>query len=87
MTPAPGGRSSFLIFRGEASFLDVDVGDWDVRILDTRFTVDWYFSKRVGIGGGLAATDVNVGNSGPDDRFFAAYEYSGGIIYVSFLAW
>jgi hypothetical protein len=75
------------IFRGEASFLDVDVGDWDAKILDTRFTVDWYFSKRVGIGGGIAASDVKVANSSPDDRFFAKYEYSGGIIYLSFLAW
>ena len=71
-----------LIFGVAADFLDLEVGDYDGRLVDSRVTFDYFFHRNVGIGGGFSTTDVNFRTTA-DDPFFANYRYGGLQVYLS----
>ena len=69
-----------VILRTRAQFFDLDFGDFSGRFVDTRFTVDYFFTKHISVGGGFATTDINASKSG-DDPWRIDYQYSGILLY------
>jgi hypothetical protein len=70
------------ILRASAGFLDLDIGDYSGRYIETQITVDFFVSKHVGVGGGLSGSDIKVSYSG-DDPFRFDYRFSGFVFYLS----
>jgi len=70
------------ILRLSASFLNLNVSDYEGKLTQTRATVDWYFARHVGIGAGLASSNLKFTKSG-DDPWSVDYRYSGFLFYVS----
>ena len=73
-----------LVMRIKPEFFDLEVGDFEGRFIETRWTLDWYFSRHVGIGGGYNSTDLQFSDTG-DSPFNVDYRYSGLLIYLSFV--
>ncbi len=71
-----------LIFRMEAGFLDIQVDDYDGRMVDTQLVFDWFFTKNVGIGGGFATTDLRFAKKGTNP-FIVDYRFGGVLFYFS----
>ena len=72
-----------VIFRFIGQFLDVRIGDIEGRLTDAKGTVDWFFSKHVGVGVGLATTGISVRQTGTDP-FRVDYRYGGAMVYFGF---
>jgi hypothetical protein len=70
------------VLRLGAGFLDLEVSDYEGRYAWTRATVDWYFVRNVGLGAGLASSNLKFTDSG-DDPWSVDYHYSGFLLYVS----
>jgi hypothetical protein len=73
-----------LVLSLRASFLNLDVGDFLGRVVDTGATLDWFFSKHVGIGVGTNTSDIQFESTGGDTPFRVAYRQSGFTGYLSF---
>jgi len=71
-----------LIFRANVRALNIEFGDFTGKFLDTKFTLDWYFYKHLGIGIGAARTSIDFKDEG-DDPFLVKYEYGGFMAYVA----
>jgi hypothetical protein len=71
----------WLILRLEASFLDLETGSIEGRFQDTRGTLDFYFSKHVGIGLGFNTVALEFQDSGTDP-FNIDYSYGGVLLYL-----
>ena len=70
------------ILRLSASFLNLNVSDYEGKLTQTRATVDGYFVRHVGIGAGLASSNLKFTKSG-DDPWSVDYRYSGFLLYFS----
>jgi len=70
-----------LIISSGFQLFDLSIGDYDGRFIDSRVTLDWFFSRHFAVGGGLAATDIQVVYTG-DDPYRIDYSYSGVLIHV-----
>jgi hypothetical protein len=55
-----------LVLRVHADFFDLEVSDLEGRLVDTTFQLEWYFSRRVGVGFGAQATDIDFRDAGGD---------------------
>ena len=71
-----------LIFKGDAEFFNLETGDFEGRLVDTKFTLDYFFSQHVGVGGGISTTDLRFNDVG-DDPFGVNYRYTGLLVYLS----
>jgi hypothetical protein len=71
-----------LVFRGNVRALNIEFGDFTGKFLDTKFTLDWYFYKHLGIGIGAARTSIDFRDDG-DDPFRVTYEYGGFMAYLA----
>jgi len=70
-----------LILSSGFQFVDLSIGGYDGRFLDSRVTLDWFFTRHFGIGGGLAGTDIQVIYTG-DDPYRIEYSYSGVLFHL-----
>ena len=71
-----------LIFSGNIRALNIEFGDFTGKFLDSRFTLDWFFYKHLGIGVGFARTSIDFKDQG-SDPFSVDYEYGGFLAYAS----
>jgi len=69
-----------VILRMHAAFLDLEVGDYDGRLLDTKLVFDWFFTKHVCIGAGFASSDLDFANTS-EDPWRVEYRYGGFLLY------
>jgi hypothetical protein len=76
------GITPRLYFRGSTAVFKADISDWSVRLLDTHLTLDYFFSRHVGVGFGFNGTDIDVARYG-DDPFSVTYRQSGLLVYLS----
>jgi hypothetical protein len=76
------GITPRLYFQGNVAIFKASISDWSVRLLDSRLTLDYFFSRHVGVGFGLNGTDIDVARSG-DDPFSVTYRQSGLLVYLS----
>lgn len=72
-----------VVFRGCVRALDIKVRDFTGKYMESRFTLEWYFYKHLGIGIGSSATSIDFRNASPDDPFRVTYDYSGYLAYLS----
>jgi hypothetical protein len=72
------------VTRASPQFFNIESGDIEGRYLDFRWTLDFYFSKHVGIGAGYEATDLRFENSN-DHSTHVQYRYSGVLAYLAFV--
>jgi len=70
-----------LIVRANAQFLNIGVSGWKGRFIDTNLVLEYYFSRHVGVGGGVSSTDVRVAKHG-EDPFRFDYTYNGFLGYL-----
>ncbi|MEE4273512.1 MAG: hypothetical protein V2I67_17695 [Thermoanaerobaculales bacterium] len=70
-----------LIISSGFQFVDLSISGYDGRFVDSRVTLDWFFTRHFAIGGGLAATDIQVAYTG-DDPYRIDYSYSGILFHV-----
>lgn len=71
-----------LIFRTAFNYLDVDIDKYSGKVVDSRLTFDYFFSRHVGIGGGLSATDLEVSSDDAERPWKVEYDYSGFVFYL-----
>jgi hypothetical protein len=76
------GITPCFYFRGDVALFRADMGDWSLRLLDSRITFDYFFSRHVGLGFGINGTDIDVTRSG-SDPFGVDYRQSGLLVYLS----
>jgi hypothetical protein len=72
-----------LIFRTTAGFFDLDVGDIEGGLLETRLTLDYFFNKTIGLGGGFEGSDIDFTDTGGDPLFINVNQHSV-ILYLGF---
>jgi hypothetical protein len=70
------------VFHGSASFLRLNVGDIEGRLVDTKVLFDYFFSRHVGMGVGFNGTDMSYKDTG-DDPLSLDYVQSGALAYLS----
>jgi len=70
-----------LIVSSKVQFVDLTVSGYDGRFMDLEFTVDWFFTRHFGIGGGLASTDITFAYTG-EDPYRVDYRYSGVLFHL-----
>lgn len=70
-----------LIISSGFQLIDLTISGYDGRFIDTQVTLEWFFTRHFGIGGGLAATDIQVAYTG-DDPYRIEYSYSGVLFHV-----
>jgi hypothetical protein len=72
----------WFVLRLSGELLDLSIGDIEGRFLDIRATMDFYFTRNVGIGIGLNQTSLEYQNRG-DNPLRVNYEYGGILFYLS----
>lgn len=73
-----------VIFRADAAFINLDIGDIEGKVNDAKATIEYYFIKNFGIGGGFSNTDIRyeqVKDNG--SSISVEYRYSGLLGYVN----
>jgi hypothetical protein len=70
-----------LIVSSKVQYVDLTVSGYDGRFMDIEMTVDWFFTRHFGIGGGIASTDISVAYTG-DDPYRVDYRYSGILFHL-----
>jgi hypothetical protein len=50
------------------SFIDLSIGEHDGRVFNNSVNLTWFFARHVGLGVGLASSDVVYENTGGDNR-------------------
>jgi len=78
------GFTPNLIFGMHASFLNLDISDYLIRVVDSGLNLDWFFSKHVGIGVGVSTSDIQFESSGGETNFRVAYRQSAFSGYLTF---
>jgi hypothetical protein len=71
-----------LLFDVGAQLLDVEISDYDGRVLEIGAAVSWYFTRHVGLEVGIGITDVKVQDNGSDPKFAIEYEFSAASIGI-----
>jgi hypothetical protein len=74
-----------LIVAVRASFLDLTVGDYSGRLVDSSVTLEYFFNRTFGVGFGSNTTDIDVSNSGDDNPWLVNYRQAGLLAYLSFV--
>lgn len=69
------------IVSSKVQYVDLSISGYDGRFMDVELTVDWFFTRHFGIGGGLASTDITVIYNG-DDPYRIDYRYSGILFHL-----
>jgi hypothetical protein len=75
--------SKNFLLRIMAGLLEIDISDIEVRLLIIRTTVDWFFTKHVGIGGGFFSNNLDFADKRPPTPIGASYRFSGAVLYFS----
>jgi hypothetical protein len=70
-----------LVVGSKMQYVDLNIGDYEGRFMDLTFTVDWFFTRHFGIGGGLASTDIAFADLG-SDPYRIDYRYSGVLVHL-----
>ncbi len=70
-----------LIVSNQIQYVDLSISGYDGRFMDIQVTVDWFFTRHFGIGGGIASTDITVTYNG-DDPYRIDYRYSGILFHL-----
>ena len=70
-----------LIVSSKVQYVDLSISGYDGRFMDIQLTVDWFFTRHFGIGGGVASTDIQVTYNG-DDPYRIDYRYSGILFHL-----
>ncbi len=78
---APGPR---WMVRGTAQGLKVNVSGTEVRVLESAFTAEYYFSRLFGLGFGLTGTDILYSREKEKETFRAEYAINGLSLYLTF---
>jgi len=65
-----------VVFDVGAQVLDLEIGDYEGRVLEMGGGVSWYFTRHVGLEVGIGFTDVQVKDNGSGTKFSVAYEFS-----------
>lgn len=71
-----------LVLRVQASFLDLDIGDIDGRLIETRFTLNYFFTRHFSLGLGIEGSDIDYRDRGGDPLLISVRE-SSLIAYVA----
>ena len=71
-----------VIFSFTSQGLHLDVGDIEGRVSDTRGTVEWFFTKHVGVGGGVTNTSIEVKDNS-DSPYRVDYNYGGFVFHIA----
>jgi len=66
-----------LIFRGTAEFFSVNVSSIEGRLIDGKILVDYFPTRRVGIGVGFAGTGMGLKYGTDTQKISVDYRYSG----------
>lgn len=70
-----------LILSSQLQYVDLSISGYDGRFTDIQLTVDWFFTRHFGIGGGVASTDITVIYNG-NDPYRLDYRYSGVLFHL-----
>ena len=70
-----------LIVSSGLQYVDLSISGYEGRFTDIQVTVDWFFTRHFGIGGGVASTDITVSYTG-DDPYRIDYRYSGILFHL-----
>jgi hypothetical protein len=65
-----------LLFDVGAQTLDIEISDYEGRVLEFGGRVAWYFTRHVGLEVGIGSTDVRIKNNGAGTKFAVEYEFS-----------
>lgn len=71
-----------VVFTFTVGSLNLDVGDIEGSVSDTRGTVEWFFTRHVGFGAGVTNTNIEVQDTG-EDPFRVEYDYGGFVFYFA----
>jgi hypothetical protein len=71
------------IFRSGATFLDVTIGDYTARVVDTHLLLEYFFWRDLGLLFGGSGTDIGVESRG-DKPLVVSYRQSGVIFALSY---
>jgi len=71
-------------FRPSVEFLSYSGGDLEASIVDTRATVDWYFTERWGLGLGFSRVRLHYADEGGDPQVQADSKFGGGVFYLNY---
>ena len=74
------GLTKRIILRTHAGFFRVDIGDIEGRLIETRFTLDYFFTQHIGIGLGLEGSDIDFKDQG--ERLFVNVSQSNFVFYL-----
>jgi len=78
------GITSKLIFRIGAESFELSLSGKRGRVFTSFFLLEYYFSKHVGIGGGLVGIDMNYDDTSKEDKeFVVEYRISGAALYLT----
>ena len=73
-----------LLFKLKADFLNLEAGDFEGRLLDTTFGVEWYFSRHVGVGLLSNSTSIEVKDRS-ENPWSVDYRQRGWVGYFTFV--
>jgi hypothetical protein len=76
------GVTKKFIVRLHAAFLNLDIGDYSGRVIDSGFKLEYYFIRNFGIGFGAARTDISASNKG-EDPWKVNYDQGGLTFYIT----
>lgn len=86
--PVPGlgafithGFTKNFILRLSGTGLDFEIGDIDLRLLTSRTTIEYFFVKNVGIGGGFFGTDLDFSDNTDNTPISVEYRFGGVVAY------
>jgi len=71
-----------LVFHAGGSVFDLEVSDYDGRLLEINWALEWYFSRHAGLGIGFTDTEMDVEKTA-GDPFRVDYRYGGFTYYLS----
>ncbi len=69
-----------MILRTHAGFFRVDVGDIEGRLIETRFTLDYFFTQHIGIGLGFEGSDIDFKDQ--EEKLFVNVSQSNIVFYL-----
>ena len=70
-----------LILRTHAGFFRLDLDDIEGRLIETRLTLDYFFTKHLGVGLGLEGSDISY-RERDDEPLFVDVSQSSVVLYV-----
>ena len=74
------GLTKRMILRAHAGFFRVAIDDIDGRLIETRFTLDYFFTQHIGIGLGLEGSDIDFKDQ--EEKLFVSVSQSNVVLYL-----